>query len=591
MKRIKLAGFLCLSLWAPGAVRADGPAVVTVEGQPRGALSGKRIVMDPGHGLYWHDTYGWLFQRDAINGLHEDLHTNEIIMDFVRAHLEGAGARVLSTRSPHRQTVSVIVDETDPGYSESAGFKKTSNTGLGWKGSYRYAALSREGVSATATWSATLPQKGDYPVWAFYYAGADRTPRARFTIKHAGGTTRVLVNQQLDRQRWVYLGTYPFLATKPAEVTLDNHDPEATAGSEGVIIADAVRFGAGMGTWEHNGKPSGKPAWQEESFYYLVDHGAPESVYKTRATERDSGLVGRPLYADWQGADAFVSLHTNAAEMPNVGSGISTYIHDTSPTPGSATLQGLIHDELVRTTRATWAPMIRDRGKLSANFAVVREIKTMPAVLLEVLFHDTAEPDARLLRDAGYRRDIARAIYKGVVRYFDQKATITPLAPSITGISQVGDGAVRIRWSGAADPLEPKADATSYQIQIMHGDTGFSTPADVGGPELVMSGLRPGEKVSFQVRGVNAGGAGLPSAPQSVVIMPWSSGSERPLPMMPMDPEEPEAPIEEASGCAVSHQPVQAASHRGALPFLLLAFLVGPLALVVRGLRLRRRSE
>jgi hypothetical protein len=314
-------------------------------------------------------------------------------------------------------------------------------------------------------------------------------------------------------------------------------------------------------------------------------------VYKTRATERDSGLVGRPLYADWQGADAFVSLHTNAAEMPNVGSGISTYIHDTSPTPGSATLQGLIHDELVRTTRATWAPMIRDRGKLSANFAVVREIKTMPAVLLEVLFHDTAEPDARLLRDAGYRRDIARAIYKGVVRYFDPKATITPLAPSITGISQVGDGAVRIRWSGGADPLEPKADATSYQIQVMHGDTGFSTPADVGGPELVMSGLRPGEKVSFQVRGVNAGGAGLPSASQSVVIMPWSSGSDRPLPMMPMDPEPPEVPVEEASGCAVSHQPVQAAPQRGALPFLLLAFLVGPLALVVRGLRLRRRSE
>jgi N-acetylmuramoyl-L-alanine amidase len=581
---------LLLAAMPASPARADGPQVVgavRIEGQPPGALSGKRIVIDPGHGLYWHDTYGWLYQRDPINGLHEDLHTNEIVMDFVRAHLEGAGARVLSTRSPSRQTTSVIVDETDPGYRETGAFQKTSNVGLGWKGSYRYASVARGGPTASATWSTTLPHKGDYPVWAFYYAGADRSPRARFTIRHAGGQTRVVVNQQLDRQRWVYLGTYPFTATMPAEVTLDNHDPGAEPTSDSVIIADAVRFGVGMGTVEHNGKPSGKPRWQEESFYYLLDHGAPESVYKTRATERDSGLVGRPLYADWQGADAFVSLHTNAAEMPNVGSGLSTYIHDTNPTPGSALLQAKIHDEILRTTRAGYAPMIRDRGKLSANFAVVREIKTMPAVLLEVLFHDNAEPDARLLRDPSYRRDMARAIYKGVLRYFDARATITPIAPKIVEATQLGDGLLRLRWQGQDDPLEPAASATSYQVQLMRGDTGFGTPVDVQGSELVISGLRAGEPLSFQVRGVNAGGAGLPSAPRTVTLLPGANpGTPMPMTPTPMSPMsmDPEPVVEEpAAGCVLARRLPSAVP---VLPGLLLGLV--PVLLGAR--RVRRRA-
>ena len=211
-----------LALWAicaltPGTLfAAADPPTVTIEGQPPGSLSGKRVVLDPGHGLYFHDTYGWQFQRDPINGLHEDKHTNEIVMDWLRAHLEGAGARVFSTRAAHRQAVNVIVDNTDPGYAETGTWTTTTNVGLGYRGSYRYAGISRDAVTATATWSANLPARGDYPVWLWCYAGADRSQHASFTIHHAGGTTRVRVNQQLDRQRWVYLGTYTFVPTQPA---------------------------------------------------------------------------------------------------------------------------------------------------------------------------------------------------------------------------------------------------------------------------------------------------------------------------------------------------------------------------------------
>ena len=155
-----LAVALC-GLFAAPVLAAPTSQVVTIDGQPTGALTGKSVVVDPGHGLFFHDTYGWIYQRDPINGLHEDKHTNEIVMDWLRPHLEGAGARVLATRAPHRQTVNVIVDNADPGYSETGTFTTTTNTGLGYRGSYRYATTSRLAATAAATWSATLPQRGD----------------------------------------------------------------------------------------------------------------------------------------------------------------------------------------------------------------------------------------------------------------------------------------------------------------------------------------------------------------------------------------------------------------------------------------------
>lgn len=566
---------------APAGAAASSQTV-TIEGQPAGALTGKSIVVDPGHGLFFHDTYGWIYQRDPINGLHEDKHTNEIVMDWVRPHLEGAGARVLATRPPSRQTVNVIVDNADSGYSETGTWTTTTNMGLGYRGSYRYATTSSAAATATATWSATLPQRGDYPVWLFCYAGADRSSRASFTIRHAGGTTRVRINQQLDRQRWVYVGTYPFVPTQPAAVTLDNFDPTARPGEEPVVIADAVRFGVGLGDYLHDGKPSGSPRWVEESFYYMIDHGAPEAVYKTRMVERDSGLVSRPLYADWEGADAFVSIHTNAADMPNVGSGLSSYIHDTMPTAGSDKLQSALHAEILRTNRALYVKDFPDRGKQSANFAVVREIKTMPAVLLELAFHDTEKPDAMLLRDPNYRRDISRAIYKGVLRYLMPGAMVSPLPPTLTEVKNLGGGALRVRWQPEADPLEPGATAAWYRLLVMRGDTGFGSPVEVrGATEYVMSGLQPGEVVAFQVRAVNDGGESLASAALSATV---DSGPPVEPPPPPPPPPMPDlaaasSPLQEgAGGCSAAAVHPQTASG-------LLVLLSG------LGLVLRRRRK
>ena len=43
----------------------------------------------------------------------------------------------------------------------------------------------------------------------------------------------------------------------------------------GYVVADAVKFGGGMGDTLRNGAPSGKPRWQEDSYYWMLYQGLP----------------------------------------------------------------------------------------------------------------------------------------------------------------------------------------------------------------------------------------------------------------------------------------------------------------------------
>lgn len=75
---------------------------------------------------------------------------------------------------------------------------------------------------------------------------------------------------------WVYLGTFDFDygCNSDNRVVLTNE-----SSYEGVVTADAVRFGGGMGVVARGGKTSGLPKCLEGSRYYAQWAGAPESVY------------------------------------------------------------------------------------------------------------------------------------------------------------------------------------------------------------------------------------------------------------------------------------------------------------------------
>lgn len=128
-------------------------------------------------------------------------------------------------------------------------------------------------------------------------------------------------------------------------------------------------------------------------------------VKLTRTTDRIVSLTDRSRQANAWGADLFISIHINAGG----GTGFETFIH---PTDGAKVkeLQKTLHQAIIKPLN------VRDRGRKTANFAVLRETN-MPAILTESLFIDHAT-DAALLKNrstietivAGHREGIVRAL-------------------------------------------------------------------------------------------------------------------------------------------------------------------------------------
>ncbi|GAA0359133.1 N-acetylmuramoyl-L-alanine amidase family protein [Bacillus horti] len=129
-------------------------------------------------------------------------------------------------------------------------------------------------------------------------------------------------------------------------------------------------------------------------------------VRMTRDSDVFIGLSQRAALANSWGANYFMSIHINAGG----GTGFESYIYNTRPA-SSVRAQDLIHPQIVQAMGVT------DRGKKSANFAVLRETN-MPAILTENLFIDRAA-DATRLANATFLRTIARGHVNGLERAFN----------------------------------------------------------------------------------------------------------------------------------------------------------------------------
>jgi hypothetical protein len=132
---------------------------------------------------------------------------------------------------------TIILDNTDPGFSQLAGGAWSTSSGVGEFGiDYRY--KSTDDSVGTVEWRPTITVAGDYQVVVWYRSlGVGRPDDATYSVTHGGGTTQVVVNQQTNGSRWVVLGTYTFAVGTNGYVRLTN---QAQAGKN--IIADAVRF-------------------------------------------------------------------------------------------------------------------------------------------------------------------------------------------------------------------------------------------------------------------------------------------------------------------------------------------------------------
>ena len=82
-----------------------------------------------------------------------------------------------------------------------------------------------------------LQASGNYIVYEWHPAGANRTTSAPIAITHGGGTQTVTINQQINGGQWNPLGTFNFAAGTSGYVRIRD---DFTGGS--VVMADAIKF-------------------------------------------------------------------------------------------------------------------------------------------------------------------------------------------------------------------------------------------------------------------------------------------------------------------------------------------------------------
>jgi N-acetylmuramoyl-L-alanine amidase len=483
-----------------------------------GGLDGKTIVVSPGHGLL-SDAGEWKYQRSNLKfegcaecrGLREDLFTSELVHRYLIPLLVRAGARVYTPREWDPSLSEVIVDDSDSGYEEEGtGWVQGSSAG-GFLGGYRVLA---PGMAGSARFQPDLPSEGLYWVSVRYVAGTNRSTATRFSIDHAGGTDELVVDQRQDNDRWFYLGQFQMRPGAGHGVRV-----EPTDGDPGHLIADAVRFGGGVHV------DANHPRWHMSAREHLPYVGAPAAVYSS------GDVVARPLFAEWQGADAYLSVHSNATGTVNTVSGTSTYRyncgtyadHSSAPDPsacddppGSDALQRSIQQGVVQTLRAEWDSNWRDQGRRVANFGEVRVLDQIPGALVELAFHDNTVtpggdnppkmPDNRALQEPEWRRLAAWGLYKGLLEFLNKDGALAPRPPRIESVvteSTTAGVGVRVRW-------QPVDDAQAYRVYVARGGRGFDGNLVVDGTDVLLDAA-PGEPVYVQVSALNAGGESLAS--------------------------------------------------------------------------------
>jgi len=517
--------------------RGEGARGEMLQGQPQGALSGKTVYVSAGHGWLWNG-YAWRTQRPPYPNppydgpIIEDHNNAEAVNQYLLQYLRNAGAMVWPVRERDMNPTSVVVDEDDPimgtGYTESGTWTTTAYAGTGYGGgNYRWALTVTGTPTATATWTATLPADGRYAVYVWYRPGSNRAPDARYTVHHAGGDTVVQVDQTRHGLTWHYIGTYAFRAADGARITLDNHS--SVAGR--VVIADAVRIGGGTfddltGIETAAPYPPDKPWWEVAACYYTQRQGLDPGDWPYF-----NDVVARPMYARWEHASTFddavyISWHTNGYNGYQwVCRGTVSFIHNGEGNPvteGSADLQKAVHNELVHDIRVGWDATWVDRGMRSMNLGELRELwdddptVRIPGVLIEVAYHDHPD-DTDALKEPHFNQLAARAIYQGIVKYFEQRdgvdLTLLPEPPTHLMVQNVGGGQVRVSWRPSpTDTIGLAGDAaTGYRVYTSTDGLGWSNGIPVAGTVYTLTGLAPGQLLFVRVSATNDGGESFPS--------------------------------------------------------------------------------
>jgi uncharacterized protein (TIGR03382 family) len=519
----------------PGEESRSWPAIYP--GRSDGYLSGKAIYLSQCHGWIWFDSLQrFATQRGEHFDTVEDFHNPEALNQFLAPYLENAGAVTFTVKERDLNPNMAIADNDGEGYAESgsgfedgpAGFEERAQWTYGTDpfnaGTTRRFPAEGGGV---ATWIPDVPEDGLYAVYVSWDSDTSHAKDAHYRITHAGGVIDRTFDQTVHGSTWQYVESLWLRAgVESLQVELIADSTETGK----YLNADAVRVGGGMGDVVRHGDTSERPRWEGGAIQYAQFNGAPKGVYDPNNNGNGTDPTVRSRWAAWEhpaGEDAlYLSWHSNACGTGDTcaARGTVTYIYDGTcsagaPVTGSYDLAFIVNDELVDAFRALWEPDWErrggDDGVAAACFAEVNPYHNpeMPAALVELAFHNN-ETDTAFLKHPQFRRDAARAMYRGIVRYFAERdgetAHYLPEPPTALGITHNAGGRLRVTWEPGPSDFPYGDPAESYLVQTSPDGRAWDNGVSVSGTATVLD-TAPGETVYVKVAAVNAGGTSFPS--------------------------------------------------------------------------------
>jgi spore germination protein YaaH len=520
--------------------------------QPRGVLSGVTVFTSGGHGYTANNadtpTY-WYTGRGNTHDVNEDT-GNLDQLNFFAEEAWRMGATVVPMRPLGHQTNEVVLDNEDAGVSYAGNWTKTGNTNyyFGRKGAvaYRYANANPTGVTATAVYRPTLPAAGEYPVYTWVRHGSDRVNQ-HYRIHHAGGTASVRVHHGRVGSGWVWLGNYFFAAGTNGCVEILNDAPEETS-TANVVVADAIRFGNGMGDIARgNAGVSGYERELEASRYWIQRQvldsvGYSSSLYDLSGYYDQSDNVGAPSrmavnmvrtngWARWR--RVYIGFHSNASKGATRG---TWGLYDTRTLQNHPSTYGLYQTNFASIVAKrcqtdlsvaaaegivpSWTTSSRIYGSNYGEIYGGSIYLAMDAIINEVAFHDNAY-DAAVMKTLAGREWLARASARGTAEFLSKQYSAFPNAlvfppDAPVGVKAVADGTtVTVGWR------MPEANAASggapdgFTVYASTDGTAFGRPVSVPGgnaTSVAFEGLDAGQTLFFRVAATNAGGESAASA-------------------------------------------------------------------------------
>jgi hypothetical protein len=130
----------------------------------------------------------------------------------------------------------VIVDNADAtGVIRTGSWPSSTGSGGYYGPNYLHDNNAGKGTKSVR-FTPNLSVDGNYEVFGRWAAHSNRASNVPFDIASAGGTDFFQTSQQVNGGQWFSFGVFPFKAGTTASVVI------GTAGTNGYVVADAVRF-------------------------------------------------------------------------------------------------------------------------------------------------------------------------------------------------------------------------------------------------------------------------------------------------------------------------------------------------------------